>query len=180
MRGSADRRRGSSWDVGFLFEAHNPIFLVHLHHAELLSGLAVDAQGPHGQVRVDALVVLDHRTIVHLVDMIAGQDHDVAGAFLLQGVDVLVHGVRGTLIPVLVDALLGRDDVDEFVQFTAEEPPPTQVDVAVQAHGLVLRQHQHLANAAVEAIRQREIDDPVPATERHGGFGAVASQRLES
>jgi len=69
---------------------------------------------------------------------------------------------------------------DELIQFAAEEPAPAEVDVPVQAHGLVLCQHQHLANAAVEAVGQREIDDPIAPAERDGRFGAVTCKRLQS
>ena len=91
-----------------LLETDDPILRIHLHHAELLSRLAIDPQGSDRQVRIDALVVLDHRAVVHLVDVVAGQNDDVAGPLLLQGVDVLIDGVGRALIPVLVDALLRR------------------------------------------------------------------------
>jgi hypothetical protein len=44
--------------------------------------------------------------------MVAGEDHDVAGALLFERVDILIHGVGGALIPLLVDALLRRDNVE--------------------------------------------------------------------
>ena len=49
----------------------------------------------------------------------------------------------------------------------------------VEAHRLVLREHQDLPQAAVEAVGQREIDDPIRPAERHGRLGAVARQRLQ-
>ena len=49
----------------------------------------------------------------------------------------------------------------------------------VEAHRLVLREHQNLAQAAVEAVGEREIDDPIHAAERHGRLGPIARQRLQ-
>ena len=111
--------------------------------------------------------------------MVAGQDDDVLGPLLFDRVDVLVDGVGRALVPVLVDPLLRRHDVDELAQFAAEEPPPAEVDVPVEAHRLVLREDQHLADAAVQAVREREVDDPVEPAEGHGRLGPVARQRLQ-
>ncbi len=83
------------------------------------------------------------------------------------------------LIPVLVDSLLRRHDVDELAQLVAQEAPPGQVDVPVEAHGLVLREDEHLPHAAVEAVGEREIDDPVGAAEGHGRLGPVARERFQ-
>ena len=112
--------------------------------------------------------------------MIAGQDHDVLRALFFERVDVLVDGVGRALVPVLVDPLLRRHDVDELAQFAAEIASPAQVDVPIEAHGLVLRQHQHLADAAVQAVGEREIDNAIGAAKGHGRLGPVARQRLQT
>ncbi len=49
----------------------------------------------------------------------------------------------------------------------------------VEAHRLVLREHQDLAQAAVEAVGEREIDDPISPAERDRRLGPVARQRLQ-
>ena len=86
--------------------------------------------------------------VVHLVDVVAGQDHDVLGPLLFERVDVLVHRVGGALVPLVVDPLLRRHDVDELAQLAAEIVPPAERDVAVEAHRLVLREHQDPPHAA--------------------------------
>ena len=175
-RCSGDRLR-----VTRLFlKANHSALLVDLHHAELPRRLFRHPQGADGQIGIRVLVVLDHRTVIHLVDVVAGQNHNAFGAFLFNRVDVLIHGVGGTLIPVGVNPLLRWHHIDEFPQVAAEEPPPAQVDVTVQTHGLELRQQQHAPQATVQAIGQREIDDAVSPAERHGRLGAVSGQRLQS
>ena len=94
-------------------------------------------------------------------------------------VDVLVDGVGRALIPLLVDPLLRRHDVDELAQLAAQIIPPAERDVPVEAHRLVLREHQNPPQAAVEAVREREIDDAVDAAKRHGRLGPIARQRPE-
>ena len=106
-------------------------------------------------------VELDQAEVVHLVDVVAGQDDHIFGMFFFQRVDVLIDRVGRSLIPVFIDPLLRRHDVDELAQFAAQEPPPAEVDMPVQAHRLVLREDQHLADAAIQAVRQGEVDDPV-------------------
>ena len=100
------------------------------------------------------------------------------GCGLLDRVDVLIDGVGRALIPVLGDPLLGRDDLDVLVQLAREEPPAL-VDVAGEAHGLVLGQDEDLADVAVDAVRQREVDDPIDPAERDGRLGPIARERLQ-
>ena len=137
---------------------------------------------PHAQrgnrdVRVLLLMKRHQLAVVHLVDVIAGKDHDILRPLFFQRVDVLVDGIGRALVPLLVDPLLRRHDVDELAQLAAQIIPPAERDVAIQAHRLVLREHENAAQAAVEAIRQREIDDAIDAAKRHGRLGPIARQR---
>ena len=162
-----------------LLEAQQPVVAVDLHHAELRGRFEVRAEGADRQVGMRLDVPLDELHVVHLVDVVAGQDHDVRRPLLLDRVDVLVDGVGRALVPMLVDPLLRGHDVDELAQLAAQVTLPADVDVPVEAHRLVLREDQVLANAAVEAIREREVDDAIDAAERHRRLGAVAGQRLQ-
>jgi hypothetical protein len=59
-----------------------------------------------------ALDVVDqHHGVIHLVDVVAGQNHDKLGFWIIgfEDVDVLVNGVgRATIPGLLVDPLLRR------------------------------------------------------------------------
>ena len=51
-------------------------------------------------------MLLQHGLVVHLIDVIAGEDDDITRIVTFDDVDVLIHGVRGAEIPfVLGDAL---------------------------------------------------------------------------
>ena len=91
----------------------------------------------------------------------------------------VTFGAPGTL-HLLVDSLLRRDDVDEFAQLAIEIVPPPLIDVAIEAHRLVLREHQNPPQPAVEAIRQCEVHDSIHAAERHGRFRPVPSERTQT
>ncbi len=77
-------------------------------------------------------MLLEHEAVVHLVDVIAGEDEDVLGLLGADGVDVLVDGVGGALVPGLGDALHGGQDLDELAEFVGDDRTPALADVAVE------------------------------------------------
>ena len=131
-----------------------------------------------GQVRAALQVQADHVAVVHLVDVVAGQNQDVTRVLFLDAVDVLVDGVGGALVPVLVDALLRRQHFDVFAKVPAEKAPAGR-DVAIEASRLVLRQDQHPAKTAVDAVGEREVDDAIKPAEGDRRFRPIASQRVQ-
>ena len=136
----------------FLVEANDRIGFIDRHHAEGFSLLARHLQRGDGQIGFVGAMLIDHRFVVHFVDVVAGEDQHFLGTFFFDGVNILVDGVGGALVPIFVDPLLGRHHVDEFAQFAAEISSPAVVDVAVEADCFVLRQQNHLPQAAVKAV----------------------------
>ncbi len=99
-------------------------------------------QAAHRDVGVLLDVLLQHLLEIHLVDVIAGQQHDVFRVVALDDVDVLVHRVGGAEVPFLLGhALAGGQDVEAFVPLGTEEVPAA-LQVADQAVRLVLRGHR--------------------------------------
>ena len=97
-------------------------------------------------------MVLKHLLVIHLVDVITSKNQNVVWSLLFDRVNVLVDRVGGALVPLFVDALLRRNDVNEFAKFATEKLTPTGVDMPVEAHRFVLSQQQNFSQAAVEAI----------------------------
>jgi hypothetical protein len=161
----------------------NPITrceVIDFHDAELpRSGFHLDVEHADRDICIALDMAGKHLGIIHFIDMVAGQNYHVPRIFFLDGIDVLIDGIGSALVPAAVDALLRRYDVDEVIQVTAEIPPPTKINVAIQAHRFELRQQQHAHQAAVQAIGQGEIDDPVGTAKGYGRFGTVSSQRFE-
>ena len=137
----------------------------------------VDAGDRHLRPRVD--VVVEHPAVVHLVDMVAGEDQHVPRVVPPQDVEVLVDRVRGALVPRRLDPLLRRQQLDELVEAAVEEAPPA-LHVADEALRLVLRADADPADARVDAVRQREVDDPELAAERDRRLGTPVGQLLET
>ena len=134
----------------------------------------LEAADRHVGVRLD--VLLQHLLVVHLVDVVAGQHDHVVRRVALDDVDVLIDRVGGAEIPQrLGDALRRRQDVEALVALGPEEVPAA-LQVADQAVRLVLRRHGDAADAGIERVRQREVDDARLAAEIDGGLGAAVGQ----
>ena len=124
-------------------------------------------------------MLLQHQPVVHLVDVVAGQDEDVLGLLAANGVDVLIDGVGGAQVPVLADALHGRQNLDELAQVAGHDVPAL-ADVAVQRQGLVLGEDVDVAQVGVDAVGERDVDDAVIAAEGDRRLGAVARQGIQA
>ena len=116
-------------------------------------------------------VLREHLLVVHLVDVIARQDDDVFRRVALDDVDVLIHRVRRPGVPRPVrDALARGQDVEALVALVAEEVPAA-LQMPDQAVRLVLGGDADAADAGIERVGEREIDDARLAAEMHRGFG---------
>ena len=129
-----------------------------------------------GHVGAVVDVLDEHPLVVHLVDVVAGEHDDVLRRVAVDDVDVLEHGVGGARVPlVLGDALARRQDVEALVAHRLQEVPAA-LQVADQAVRLVLRGHRDAADAGVERVGQREVDDARLAAEVDRGLGAVLGE----
>ncbi len=125
-------------------------------------------------------MALHHEGVVHLVDVVAGEDEDVFGLLGANGVDVLVDGVCGALIPGLGDALHGGQDLDEFAELVGDDGAPALADMAVEGERLVLGEDVDVAKIGVNAVGEGDVDDAVLAGKRYGRLGAIAGEGEES
>ena len=77
----------------------------------------------------------------------------------LDDVDVLVDGVGGAFIPLRFrDALAGRQDVEALVALGPQEVPAA-LQMADQRMRLVLGGDAEAADAGIERVGEREVDD---------------------
>ena len=113
------------------------------------------------------------RRVVHLVDVVAGEDQDVVGAAVLDDVEVLEDRVGGAAVP-LGDPAPGDVRLEHLdpARVPVEVPRPAEADVVVERARVVLGQDDDVGDPGVHAVAQREVDDPVLAPERHGRLGA--------
>src|SRR6185503_17923700 len=78
------------------------------------------------------------------------------------------------------DALLRRQHLHVLVEARAVEEAPAALDVADEAVRLVLGADVDAADARIDAVGEREIDDAELAAEGHRGLGAPIRELLEA
>ena len=177
------RHVGLAGDAGrvgrLLDEGGDPVLVVDVHDAEADGLHPRHLEAADGDVGALVDVLLEHQLVVHLVDVVAGEDDHELRLVVVDDVDVLVDRVGGALVPLgLGDALARRKDVEALVALGAEEVPAA-LQVADQAVRLVLGGDADAADAGVERVRQREVDDPGLAAEVDRRLGAAVGQFLE-
>ena len=128
--------------------------------------------------RAALLMEAQHARVVHLVDVIARQHDQVARVLAHDRIEVLVNRVGRALIPVLADALLRRQDLDELAELLRHDAP-AHADVAVQRERLVLRGDEDPPQPGVDAVAEREVDDAVRAAEVDRRLRALLRERVE-
>ena len=171
---------GHGGRVGGLFhEGLDVACIVHGHHPEGMGFAARHLDAAHGAAQAVFGMVLDHDGVVHLVDMVAGQHHHIVGPVGTHDVEVLVDGVGGAAVPVfLVHPLLGGQQVHHLVQLGSQKAPAA-LQVAQERVGFVLRQHRHAADARVQAVGEREVNDAELAAKVHRRLGPAVGELLE-
>ena len=122
-------------------------------------------------------MLVDHLARIHAVDVVGAEHADRVRALVVDEVQVLVDRVGRAREPAWPAAHLrghGRDVVAH-----QRRQMPGRRDVPVEAVALVLRQNDDPAEARVDEIREREVDQPVVAAEGHRRLRPVGGQRRE-
>ena len=127
-------------------EFHDAIGVVRGEDAELVGALDGYVHDAHGDVRFALFVVGDHRTVIHLVDVIAREDQHVRGIVRSDELHILVHRVCRASIPMRADLLLGGNEFHELAELAAQIAPTT-LDVLDERLSFVLGEHGNLTNA---------------------------------
>ena len=120
---------------------------------------------------------LEEWAVVHLVDVIAGQDQDRLRRAIGHEVDVLEDRVSGAAVP------LPRPPTPEVglqqahpTAGSVQVPGSPEADVVHQGARRVLRQHGDVVESRVHRVAEREVDDAVLAAERHTRLGTHLGQ----
>ncbi|MCY1541055.1 hypothetical protein D9M68_767280 [compost metagenome] len=133
--------------LGLFDEIDHPVAPVDMHHAKARRFHARHFEAPDGHVSARINVLTEHDFIVHLIDMVARQDDDIARAIVLDDVHVLEDRVGRAGIPhVFLDALARRQHVEALVSLGPQEIPAA-LQMPDQAVGLILGRHRNAANA---------------------------------
>ena len=126
------------------------------------------------------LMVIYHGGVIHLIDVVAGEDYDIIGVIAVYKTDVLIDRVSGTGIPVgaflgLVGLQAGDAGVD-----AVQIPRLTVTDIFVEFERLILGQNAYRLDAGVDTVRQGKVDDSVFTSERNSGLRDLLGQNAEA
>ena len=176
----AHRGLGGFRVLGLLFELVDRAVLVGVHDTEAGSFLKGDIQDGDGGVCLFLLVVGEHLRVVHLVDVVAGEDEDIFGVIAVDEIDILIDGVGGALVPLAL--LVGRirgEDVDAAVH-PVEVPGLAVADVGVEFKGAVLGEDADGVDAGVCAVGEGKVDDAVLAAKGNSGLCDLLGEDVQA
>src|SRR6185295_1235885 len=110
---------------------------------------------------------------------VAGQHQKVLRATLGDPVPVLPDRVRGSPVPVVLGPPLKRLEELDAASLAVEIPRPSDPNVVAEGKRAVLRENADVEDAGVDAIGEREVDDPVLAAEGHRRLRALLGEQAE-
>jgi len=115
---------------------------------------------------------------IHAVQVIAGKQQDrIAGLFEIR--KVFPHRIRSSLVPTFaVDGLRRGQDRNE----TARESihAVALVNMTVERLGSKLRENPDCADAMVQTITDRNVDEPEFSSYRYGRFRTRLRKRMKT
>src|SRR5207247_6102864 len=141
-----------------------------LTHAEARSLRAVEFERANGNVRARVQVLPEHQLIIHLVNVVPGENHDVAARLAADRVEILVNGIGRAPVPVFSDAHHRRQNLNKLPQL-ARKYLPSLANMAVEGKGLILRENKHPAQIRIDAVGESDINDTVDSAKRNGRLG---------
>ena len=160
--------------LGLLLPLDDPVRLVHREDAHPRGLGERHPPDRDRDVRAMAAVGRHERLVVHLVDVVAGEDEHGVARIVLEDVDVAQDRVGRSAIP-LRHAAAGDVRLEELhaAAIAVQVPGPAQADVVVERARVVLGQDDDVVDLGVDAVGQREVDDPVLAPEWDRRLGAL-------
>ena len=143
----------------FLEPRDSPIRSAH-HDAEIGRRRALHRNGRERDLGAGTNVLVQERPEIHPVELVAAQDEEIIVRLLEKVAQVLADGVGRALIPLRAfRGLLRGEDVDEAARKVIKLV--ARLDMAMKRHAVELRQHINRAQPGVEAVADRDIDQPI-------------------
>ena len=173
------RSRNAVRVLRLLLEAGDPLVLVDGDNPEAAHLVDRDLDRRQRDRGPALLVNPEHARVIHFVDVVARQHDELARILARDRVQILVHRIGGALIPLLADAFLRWQDLDELAQLLRYDAP-AHADVAIERERLVLGSDEDAPQAGIDAVAEDEIDDAVGSAEIHSRFGPVHGQGVKA
>ncbi len=123
----------------FLLKIRDAAVLIRDHDSEPLCFLHRNRHDCDGYVRALLLVIIEHRLVIHLINMISGENQYIVRIVCFDIINVLVNCIRRAGVPLRVLHLLIGRKYRDAADVPVEIPRNTDPDVRIQLQGPVLR-----------------------------------------
>ena len=165
----------------FLFKLIDIAVFTHVHHAHAGRLFHRDLLDRNGEGGVVGEVFAQHVGVIHLIDMVTGEDQNVFGVVVLDEGDVLIDGVGRSGKPraLLILLLVRRKDKDAAVG-NVEVPGLAGADVAVQLKRPILGQDTDGVDAGICAVGKRKVDDAILSAKGNAGLCHILCQSIKT
>src|SRR6185437_2712524 len=129
------------------------------HDPEVASSLGSNRRGCYRHLGAGRHVLVDQRTVVHAIELIAREDQDESMGVVIEVKEILANGVGGALIPVgAVTPLLSGQDLHKARREVVE--PVALQNVAVKRAALKLSEHKNSAEVGIDAVAEGDVHQP--------------------
>ena len=118
----------------------DPLFIRH-HYAEAARLFLWHRHDRNGYGCILLFVVIQHHLVVHLVDMVAGQDQYIVRIKALHVFDILIDGIGCAGVPVSVYIPLKGREHRHSSHVPVQIPGYAYANMGVESERLILRQH---------------------------------------
>ena len=115
-------------------------------------------------------MVFQYLIVVHLVNCVSGRDDYVRLMALLEPVQILVDGIRGSTVPGAVVRGDGRCEDIQAALLSSEIPPLGGVQVLVQGARVILSQYRDSLDMRVRHIAECEVDTAIASCHGHSRY----------
>ena len=131
-------------------------------------------------IRVVRFMVVEHHLVVHLIDMVTGQDQHIVRMVLLHVSQILVNRIRSPCIPLRLPRLLIRREDCDAALIAVQIPRNADADMSIESQRLILGQDTDCVDSRIDAVAERKINDPVLSPERNGRLCNLRRQYAEA
>ena len=150
-----------------LLKIRNLSVLVRDHDAEPLRFLHRYGHNRDRTLCASLLMVIQHHFIIHLIDVITGENQNIIRIEALHIVDILINCIGCSRIPFAVLAPLVRGKDSHTADIPVQIPRNADPNMGIQPKRLILGEHPDRIHTGVDTVAQREINNPVLSAERY-------------
>ena len=164
----------------FFFKLGDPSCSVGDHNTETACLLDRHRHTGDSYICLICLMVIKHHFVIHLVDMVTGENQNVFRIVGLHVCHILKNCVCCSGIPVAVTIFFIGGKHGNTAHIPVQIPRNTDPDMGVQTQWLILGQYAHGINARVNTVAQRKIDNTIFSSKCYRRFGNLLGKYTQS